>query len=313
MDGLWRQWVETFIGTRSRHLAIDLATGEQRQTLAELGALAAGRALARAGESAQEVDAIVLGTATPDTLMPTAVNVIADRLRIDDVPTYQLQSGCSGAVQALDVAAALLGGGAVRTVLVLGGDVIAKHYDVTADLAALPPAELVNYVLFGDGAGAAVLTTRDRPDAPVLRAVRTRLAGLDRAPGQILNWYGLADRNSAVAPAAEDYKAIEELVPVLAEDVIADLLDDLGWDRGEVDYLLPPQLSAVMTAKITERLGLPSAKEVSCVEHTGNTGNALLFFQLEMLLETMTAPARAVAAAIESSKWIKGGLALELT
>ncbi|MFJ5927432.1 3-oxoacyl-ACP synthase III family protein [Kitasatospora sp. NPDC092948] len=312
MDGIWEQWVDAFIGTRTRHLAIDLESGQPRQSLADLGETAARAALDRAGLSAQDVDVMVLGTATPDQLMPATVNVIADRLRIDDIPTFQLQSGCSGAVQTFDVAAALLRTGRYRTALVIGGDVIAKHYDVTADLGALPPGELVNYVLFGDGAGAAVLSTLDRPEAPALRAVVTRLSGLDRTPGQVLNWYGQADRSTAqVAPAHEDYKAIEEWVPLLAEQAVEDLLDELGWEREEVDYLLPPQLSVTMTRRITERLDFADAVEVSRVADTGNTGNALLFFQLEQLLADMAAPSRAVAVAVESSKWIRAGLALE--
>ncbi|MFD1047984.1 hypothetical protein ACFQ1S_21815 [Kibdelosporangium lantanae] len=66
-----------------------------------------------------------------------------------------------------------------------------------------------------------------------------------------------------------------------------------------------------MAGKIARQLDFPSAKEVSCVVDVGNNGNALVFFQLEELLTTMTAPARALAVAIESSKWIKAGLALE--
>ncbi|GLZ40809.1 3-oxoacyl-ACP synthase III family protein [Actinokineospora sp. NBRC 105648] len=311
MNRLWEQWVDTFIGTRSRHLAVDLETGRQRHTLADLGETAAREAIADARLSTEDIDVVVLGTATPDELMPTTVNVVADRLRIDGVPTFQLQSGCSGAVQTFDVASALLGTGAYRTALVIGGDVIARHYDVSADLHAVPPEELVNYVLFGDGAGAAVLTTEEDADAPVVRRVLTRLTGLDREPGQVLRWFGLVDRASAQAPAREDYKAIEESVPVMAREVADELLDDLGWKREEVDYLLPPQLSVAMTAKITAGLDFPGAREVSCVADIGNNGNALLFFQLRRLLAEMRGPARAIAVAIESSKWIKSGLALE--
>jgi 3-oxoacyl-[acyl-carrier-protein] synthase-3 len=311
MDDLWQQWVDTFIGTRTRHLAVDLRTGRRRDTLADLAERAAADALAAAGRSAQDVDVVVMGTATPDELMPATVNVVADRLRIDGVPTFQLQSGCAGAVQAIDVAAALLHTGRYRTALVLGGDVIAKHYDVHADLRAVPPEELVNYVLFGDGAGACVLSTEEQAGAPVLRAVLTRLVGLDRAPGQELRWYGSADRPDELRPAREDYKAIEESVPRLAAEIVEELLDDLGWDRSGIDYLLPPQLSATMTATIVRGLDLPGAKEISCVDRIGNNGNALLFFQLAELLPVLTPATRALAVAVESSKWIKGGIALE--
>ncbi|WP_432062546.1 3-oxoacyl-ACP synthase III family protein [Streptomyces sp. S1] len=313
MDRLWQQWVDAFIGTRTRHLALDLATGEPRESLADLAATAAATALDRAGLSPDDVDLVILGSATPDTLMPATVNVVADRLRIDGIPTFQLQSGCSGAVQTFDVATSLLAAGRHRTALVIGGDVIAKHYDVTADLGALPPEELVNYVLFGDGAGAAVLSTEPgHDDSPAVRTVLTRLSGLDREPGQVLRWYGLADRDSPQPPAGEDYKAIEELVPELAAEAADEILDDLGWEREDVDYLLPPQLSVTMTDRIVKRLDFPLAEEISCVGDTGNNGNALLFFQLERLLDAMDAPSRAVAVAIESSKWIRSGLALEL-
>ncbi|MET8981432.1 3-oxoacyl-ACP synthase III family protein [Streptomyces sp. NPDC004539] len=318
MDRLWRQWVDTFIGTRTRHLALDLATGAPRESLADLATTAAATALTRARVSAEDIDLVVLGTATPDTLMPATVNVVADRLGIDGIPTFQLQSGCSGAVQTFDVATSLLAAGRSRTALVIGGDVIAKHYDVSADLGALPPEQLVNYVLFGDGAGAAVLTAETpetgepgHDDAPVVRTVLTRLTGLGREPGQVLRWYGLADRHRAEAPANEDYKAIEELVPELAAEVAEELLDDLGWQRDEVGHLLPPQLSVTMTEKIVKRLDFPLADEISVVGDTGNNGNALLFFQLERLLDVMGPASRAVAVAIESSKWICSGLALE--
>ncbi|MCX5330381.1 MULTISPECIES: 3-oxoacyl-ACP synthase III family protein [unclassified Streptomyces] len=305
----WEQWAEAFIGTRFRHLAVDLESGEPRFSLADLGETAGRRALSAAGLEPSDVDVMVMGTAMPDMLMPTTVNVIADRLGIDQVPTYQLQSGCSGAVQALSLAASLLLSGGHRTALVLGGDVSAKLVDPDMDAAALPPAQLVNLVLFGDGAGASVLTTEPSP-GPVLRAVFTRLVGLGREPGQTLDWYG-ASRRFDGPPVTEDYKAIEEAVPVLAAESAEELLDALEWKPGDLSYVLPPQLSGRMTARIRERMGMPAAREVSCVEETGNNGNALVFFQLERLLSRLASGDRAVGVAIESSKWIKSGFALE--
>jgi 3-oxoacyl-[acyl-carrier-protein] synthase-3 len=78
-----------------------------------------------------------------------------------------------------------------------------------------------------------------------------------------------------------------------------------------VDYVLPPQLSGRMTARITERLDIGQAQEVSCVVDVGNTGNALPFFQLERALPRMIAGDRAVGISVESSKWIKAGFGLE--
>ncbi|TCO60795.1 3-oxoacyl-ACP synthase III family protein [Actinocrispum wychmicini] len=308
---VWADWIDSFIGTRTRHFSIDLETGEARSSLTDLCETAGGKALASAGLSAADVDLVILGTSSPDMLMPATVNMVADRLGIDDVPTYQMQSGCCGAVQALDVARKLLSAGNGRTALVLGGDNSVKHFDLTADFSALDPAEQVNVVIFGDGAGAAVLSTEPLPGAAVLRHVVLRLVGLNRPPGQIVEWFGRGDRNSDRTPIVEDYKAIEESVPRLAADVLDQVLDDLDWSEADIDYLLPPQLSGRMTETIVEALGVPGAQEVSCVAEIGNTGNALPFFQLERALPRMVAGDRAVGLAVESSKWIKAGYALE--
>ncbi|MEV6931026.1 3-oxoacyl-ACP synthase III family protein [Dactylosporangium sp. NPDC051485] len=312
LNRLWEQWVDTFVGTKARHLAVDLATGEVRYRLADLAETAGRRALANAGLTAADVDLVVMGTAMPDALMPATVNVVADRLGIDQVPAYQLQSGCTGAFQALDVAHQMLLTGRHHTALVLGGDVCAKHFDMTRNPADLPPGEQVNGVLFGDGAGAVVLSSRAAPGAARVRHVFVRLTGLGRAPGQTLEWYGMAERDSPKPPAVEDYKAIEESVPRMAAEILDEVLDELGWKRADLDFVLPPQLSGRMTARIAEVLGVPDAVEVSCVAETGNNGNALPFLQLERALPQLSYGDRAVAIAVESSKWIKAGLALEV-
>jgi 3-oxoacyl-[acyl-carrier-protein] synthase III len=313
MDRVWEQWVDAFIDTRVRHLATDLDSGKVTCSLADLAESAGRRALESAGLGPGDIDVMVMGTATPDMLMPTTLNMVADRLGVNGVPTYQLQSGCSGAVQALELASRLLQGGTHRTALVFGGDVGAKHYDLRIDLKSLTPTELVNVVLFGDGAGAAVLTADPSPEpgTVLLRTARTRLVGLGRAPGQVIEWFGLADRDSKRTAGGEDYKMIEQSVPTMAAEILRELLDELSWRDDELDYVLPPQLSGRMTARIVERLAVPDAREVSCVRETGNNGNALVFFQLERALPLLEPGDRALGIAVESSKWIKSGFALE--
>ncbi|MGP4028930.1 3-oxoacyl-ACP synthase III family protein [Actinomadura sp. 3N407] len=311
LPSVWEQWADSFIDTPTRHYSVDLDSGELRFSLADLATTAGERALAAAGAAPSDVDLVVMGTSSPDMLMPATVNVVADRLGIDDVATYQLQSGCAGAIQALDVARRLLGSGGHRTALVLGADSCAKHLDLTADVSALPPGEQVNGVLFGDGAGAAVLRTEPGAHEVALRWTRVRCVGHGREPGQTLNWFGAADRHADRPAAIEDYQAVRDAVPPLAAETLDEALEALDWDRGELDYVLPPQLSGRMTDEIHARLDVPDAQEVSCVRDTGNTGNALPFFQLERLLPRMIAGDRAVGVAIESSKWIKAGYALE--
>ncbi|HEX6526876.1 MAG TPA: 3-oxoacyl-ACP synthase III family protein [Streptosporangiaceae bacterium] len=311
MPEAWEQWIDHFVGTRARHFAVDMQTGEVRFSLTDLGETAGRRALAAAGVPPADVDLIVMGTSSPDQLMPATVNMIADRLGIDRARTYQLQSGCTGAVQALDVAYHMLRSCGLRNALVLGADSCAKHFDIHMDVASLPPAAQINGALFGDGAGALVLSTGASPGSAILRHVLLKLVGLNRPPGQVVEYFGAAHRDSGRLPVAEDYKAIEESVPVLAAETLKELLDEMDWQESEVDYLLPPQLSGRMTARITEHLDVSQATEVSCVAEIGNTGNALPFFQLERALPRMIAGDRAIGIAIESSKWIEAGFGLE--
>ncbi|MEU9014936.1 3-oxoacyl-ACP synthase III family protein [Streptomyces sp. NPDC048479] len=311
--GVDERWAEMFIGNTSRYFAVDLATGHIRHTLADIAATAGDRALTEAGLEPGDVDCIVMGTATPDQLMPATVNLVADRLGIDNVPTYQLQSGCAGAVQALDVARTLLLAGRCATVLVIGGDVCAKHLETDFDPGSRTSAELVNYVLFGDGAGAAVLSAEPLGHGIEIRQVLNRLVGLGKKPGQVIDWFGLGDRHSDRTVISEDYKAIEAAVPGLASQMFWELLDDLGWAAEQVDYLLPPQLSGRMSDRISAEMPAPDARRINVVRTVGNNGNALPFLQLAELTEQWQGPGRAVAVAVESSKWIKSGVALERT
>ncbi|MBO8188141.1 3-oxoacyl-ACP synthase III family protein [Streptomyces spirodelae] len=314
--GIPSAWVETFIGTRTRHFAVDLDSGRVRWTLEDLCTDAADRALADAGAEPSEVGFIVLATATPDALMPTTAALLADRLGIEGAAAYQLQSGCGGAVQAFAVARALLSVTPSGLGLVVGGDVCSKHLDLSQDFRELPPGALVNYVLFGDGAGAAVVSGTRRPGTQaVLTHLEHRLAGLGLPPGQRVEWFGAADLRSPDSrpPAVtEDYKAVEHRVPVLARELRDTLLTASGWRPETVDYLLPPQLSGRMTERITSELGHGFEWEpVSCVAETGNNGNALVFLQLDRLLPRLTPTQRALALAVESSKWIRAGFTVE--
>lgn len=311
MSGQWEQWVDVFIGTETRHLSVDLETGEPLYSLADLAVTASLTALDRAGLAASDIDLIVMGSALPDLLMPTTVNVVADRLGINQLPTYQLQSGCTGAVQALHLGVQLLKSGQYRNALIIGGDTTAKILDFDADFTKLRPDQMVNYVLFGDGAGALVLSTEPAPGSAVVRHVLTRLTGQGRTPGQTVDWFGPADRDSPRSPLIEDYKAIEESVPAMSVEILAEIRAELGWQNSDIDFLLPPQLSGRMTEKIVKLLDVDSARQISCVQRTGNNGNATPFFQIERALDEMTAGQRALCICVESSKWIKAGFAVE--
>ncbi|MEV7541029.1 3-oxoacyl-ACP synthase III family protein [Streptomyces sp. NPDC089915] len=308
--GVSEEWIDIFVGTRTRHFGWDPVTGEVRGTLADLCAEAGAQALHASGLGPADIEFVVLATATPDLLLPTTATDVADRLGLSHLPVFQIQAGCSGAVQALDLGRTLILGGR-RAGLVLGGDVTHRFLGPRGDTARMPTEELVNYVLFGDGAGAAVLTDEPEGERIAIRSVLNSWTGQGRRPGQVLDWYGTTDRHSDRRMLAEDYKAIEEQVPPISAEILWELLGGLGWDLADLGFLLPPQLSERMTARIMERLPATPAREISCVSETGNTGNALPFLQLDRLLPEFTTGSRAIALCVESSRWIRAGFALE--
>jgi 3-oxoacyl-[acyl-carrier-protein] synthase-3 len=253
-----------------------------------------------------------MGTATPDSLMPATVNMVAEKLGLNAIPTYQVQSGCAGAMQAIDLATQILSLGKHRTALVIGGDVCVKYIDPERDFSQLGSSELVNYALFGDGAGAAILSNDESLPGAEIMLTLNRCEGLNRQPGQELNWLGsrLTDAQH-VQPLKEDYKAIEENVPGMAREVMQEILTQMGWEAGQVDWFMTPQLAGHMTNKIINLMDVTPDKALNCVADTGNNGNALPFLQLEMLMDRITTGQKALGVAIESSKWIKGGIALQ--
>ncbi|ORI13514.1 3-oxoacyl-ACP synthase III family protein [Rhodococcus sp. 1168] len=308
--GMNAEWIELFVGTRTRYFGVDLDSGARTHSIVDLGTHAARQALDRAGLEPSDIDFLVLATATPDSLMPTSATGIADRLGLNLIPAYQLQSGCSGAISALDVGGRMLDDDR-RIGLVIGADLCAKHMVLDRDISGMPPATLVNYMLFGDGAGAMVIAA-DPTDAVMrIDTVHCVFTGLDSAPGQIIEWFGEADRLSDVTAVREDYKAIERRVPGMSVETAGELLRRSSWSADDIDFLLPPQLSGIMTARIRKEMGMDGAREISCVAATGNSGNALAFLQFDSLAGVIEPGNRALAIAIESSRWIRGGITLE--
>lgn len=320
--GVREDWIEQMIGNTSRYYAVNFQKKTVEYDLIDLCEKAALRAFENSSlESLHEIDLIVLSTATPDHLMPATVNLLADRLGLQGIPTYQIQAGCSGALQGLDVAQQFLKANSYKNALVVGGDVCNKYMDLNRDFKKLRSSELINYLLFGDGAGAAILSKNTEEPGFKLIEIFNQFEGLNREPAQVMNWLGnipsdvqgMSSRQiSKKYPSAkEDYKSIEKHVPQLTKEMFYTLLDQNNWEKDDVDHFLPPQLGWHMTKKIIEYTDLDYKKTTNCVKETGNNGNALPYVQLSQLSTKVKENDKIVGVAIESSKWIKTGFVLQ--
>ncbi len=304
------EWISIYLGNQSRYFATDLITGKQNFSLREIACQAALTALQHAAIDNDQLGFIILATATPDKLMPATVNEVAYQLNLFGIPTYQLQSGCCGSLQMLHLANDLMATGRYRYGLVIGADVCHKFIDPVKNYHESKPAELINFALFGDGAGAMVLSA-DATDChlPAITRINYQLNPSDLTPGQIVNWQGSCPHDDEML--MEDYKAIEHHVPRFASQELHHMLTRMQLNMSQIDWFLAPQLSGRMTAKIIEKLQIPEEKAINCVAETGNNGNALLIFQLSLLLEKLQPGQRAIAISIESSRWLSGALSLQ--
>ncbi len=302
------EWISLYLGNHSRYFATDLNSGVQHYSLMDIARQAAISALDNAQIDKGKIDFIILSTATPDKLMPATVNEVAHDLEMFNIPTYQLQSGCCGAIQALNLANDLLSGDRYHYGLVIGADICNKFIDPLKDYSESQASEIINFALFGDGAGAVVLTSQADESSLAITHLQYRMTESSLPPGQIVNWQG--SRVIDQVMLREDYKNIETHVPRIAEDQLRRILSMLDATADDIDWFLVPQLSGRMTARLIDALKLPTEKTVNCVAETGNNGNALLLFQLSYLLEAIQPGQRAIALTVESSRWLSGGLAL---
>ncbi|MBV7298364.1 3-oxoacyl-[acyl-carrier-protein] synthase III C-terminal domain-containing protein [Enterovibrio paralichthyis] len=304
--GLNADWISLFLGNTSRYFATDLVSGEVKKSLCDIATEAAQEVMQKELLTSEDLDFIVLSTATPDQLMPATVNLVAERLGAKNVPTFQLQSGCTGAMQAISLARSLLLSGEYKRGLVIGADVCSKFIDPTKDYAQSDANEQINFALFGDGAGALIMSTQPTGLGWEITQFSCRFTGLELPPGQIVNWRGLRETDDVML--MEDYKAIEAHVPKLAAEMLDNLWTAAASEGNEIDWYLPPQLSGRMTHHIVNELGLSRDKVINCVHETGNNGNALPFVQLSYLRDRMEDKQSAMLIAIESSKWIQAGM-----
>jgi 3-oxoacyl-[acyl-carrier-protein] synthase III len=255
------EWIRDRTGIRERHFAAD---GETTSDLA----VAAGRiALENAGISPDQVDLIVCATCTPDTPIPSAGVWVQRKLGVA-APAFDVNAACAGFSYAFSTATAFIGSGQAETVLVLGAEVMSRVLDLH---------DRSTCILFGDGAGAAVMR---RSEAP---GVLGSVLGADGTAAEIL----LIPAGGSAHPAshetvdAHDHslrmpngREVFKRAVVEMANACRQLLDKSGYTPGDVDLLIPHQANSRIMIAVAERLGISMDRAVVDVETVGNTSAA---------------------------------------
>jgi 3-oxoacyl-[acyl-carrier-protein] synthase-3 len=252
------EWIVERTGIRFRHIA---GEGETTATLARDAAI---RALAAAGLPAQDIDLIVLATATPDQTFPSSATKVQAMLGIDDCVAFDVAAVCSGFLYAVQVADSMLRAGAHTKALVIGAETFSRILDWE---------DRATCVLFGDGAGAIVLEARDSDEASGRGILSTRLHA-DGRHNELLYVDGGPSTTGTVGKlrmkGREVFRhAVTNLAAVMGEAVVA-----AGLETADVDWVVPHQANARILDATARKLGLPAAKVVMTVDRHANTSAA---------------------------------------
>jgi 3-oxoacyl-[acyl-carrier-protein] synthase-3 len=257
------EWIRTRTGIRQRHIAAP------SQASSDLGAEASRAAIAAARISPQEIDLIIVATATPDYVFPSTACLMQAKLGVTGCAAFDIQAVCSGFVYALAIADKLIRSGQYRCALVVGTEVYSRILDW---------ADRGTAVLFGDGAGAVILRADTQPGVlgSVLHADGSQ-AGILSVPGNICGGKIVG------SPFVQmDGPAVFKFAVKVLDECARETLALCGLTVADVDWLIPHQANVRILEATAKRLGIDRSKLVVTVDQHANTSAASVPLALDL-------------------------------
>ena len=260
-------WIVARTGIRFRHFA------EEGTTSVDLGEQAARRALESAGLQAHDIGLIIVATSTPDMIFPSNAALIQGRLGAAGGAAFDVQAVCAGFVYALTVADQFVRSGMTRHALVIGAEVFSQILDFN---------DRTTCVLFGDGAGAVVLSASEAPGvlASALHA-DGRQSSILCTPGRV------SSGQVAGSPFLKmDGQAVFKQAVHVLEDVAREALAKADRLPADVDWMVPHQANIRIMTHTAKKLGIPLDKIVVTVDQHGNTSAASIPLALDVAVRS---------------------------
>lgn len=254
------EWIVARTGIRQRHIA---AEGE---FTSDLALNASRQALEAAGVTASDIDLIIVATTTPDRIFPSVACMLQAKLGVGGCPAFDVQAVCSGFVYALATADQFVKSGAAECALVVGAETISRITDWT---------DRSNCILWGDGAGAVVLTASDQPGM-----ISTHL----HADGNYVDMLkvngGFSERDSKPSIHMEGNAVFKMAVNTL-DAIVDETLEANGMQKEQVDWLVPHQANIRIIQATAKKLGMSMERVVVTVGEHGNTSAASIPLALD--------------------------------
>ncbi|NHZ38091.1 beta-ketoacyl-ACP synthase III [Massilia rubra] len=260
------EWIVSRSGISNRHYAAP------DELSSDLAVAAARQALEMAGKHAEEIDLVIVASSTPDFhgSFPSTACIVQRKLGMhNNSAAFDVQAVCSGFVYAVSVADAFIKSGAHKNVLVIGAEVFSRILDFN---------DRTTCVLFGDGAGAIVLSASEEPGI-----LSTKLHA-DGRYSDILSVPGTL-AGGVIAGSGflyMDGPAVFKLAVTVLEQVAKEVLEHAGMTADQVDWLVPHQANIRIMKSTAKKLGLPLDKMVVTVDQHGNTSAASIPLALDI-------------------------------
>jgi 3-oxoacyl-[acyl-carrier-protein] synthase III len=253
------EWITQRTGIKERHIA---AEGE---LTSDLGTAAAKEALQDAGVDIASIDLILVATATPDNVFPATAVSVQKKLGMTHGAAFDIQAVCSGFVFALSQADALIKSGQANKILVIGAETFSRILDWT---------DRSTCVLFGDGAGAVVLSRESQPGGSDDRGIfASRLRSDGRYKEMLYVDGGPSSTGTSGHVRMEGREVFKHAVTMIT-DVIDDAFEATGFTAADIDWFVPHQANIRIIDASARKLDIDSSKVVRTVDRHGNTSAA---------------------------------------
>ena len=279
------QWIMERTGIKERHIL------EKGQGTSDMAAEAARRCLAARGIEASEVEAIIVGTVTPDMMFPSTACLVQDKIGAKGAWGFDVSAGCCGFVFALQAGVKLVESGAHSKVLVIGGDANSRIVDYT---------DRTTCILFGDGAGAVLIEPAEEGEIGMIDFVHE----VDGSGGPALSLTGGGSLNPATAETVaagmhfihQDGQTVYKFAVRKMAEATTRVLERNGITGKDLGCFIPHQANKRIITSTADRLGMNADRVIINIEKYGNTSGG-------------TIPL-AMATAVEEGKLNKGDLVL---
>jgi 3-oxoacyl-[acyl-carrier-protein] synthase-3 len=268
------EWIFTRTGIRQRHKARD------DEYTSQFGVLAARQALERAGLEPMDIDIIICATTSPDQIMPSTGALIQAQLGANNAAGMDVFAACSGFLYGLTMVESMIRTGQIRYALVIGAEILTKFVDYT---------DRGTCVIFGDGAGAAVLGPVAKDKGILATKIRSdgRFEDQLNAPG---GGTKLGTTHKTIDDRLHFFKMKgNELFKIAVRsmaDISKEMLDKAGYTVDDVDMVIPHQANQRITDAVAQRLGVPEEKVYSNIAEHGNTSSASIPIALDECIQS---------------------------